>query len=100
MTFAHCGTMVAKPGRRDELVAILTRLNVDLADAGCQLYEVGVNDDDPDKVFVVELWQSQDAHRDSLALPSTQAAIAQARELLTGEFGGFEFDIVGSPLHA
>ena len=98
MTFANVGTLGATPGRRDELVAHLTRFTPSLAEAGCLLYEVGVSDDEPDTVFVAELWTSQDAHRASLQLPEVQAAIAEARPLLSGRFGGFTFDVVGSPL--
>src|SRR3954468_9792022 len=77
MTFANIGTLGTKPGKRDELVALLTRPGTALADAGCLLYEVGVSESEPDTVFVAELWTSADAHRDSLALESVQAAIAE-----------------------
>ncbi len=98
MTFANAGTLGAVPGKRDELVALLTRRNHALSRAGCLAYEVGVNDDAPDTVYVVELWESAAAHRASLELPDVRAAIAAARPLLSGEFGGFRFDVVGSPL--
>ncbi|MDZ8275699.1 putative quinol monooxygenase [Microbacterium aquimaris] len=98
MTFANVGSLGVQPGRRDEVVAILTRRSADLADAGCLLYEVGVNDDEPDTVYVVELWESADAHRASLQLPSVKAAIAEAMPMLSGQMGGFRFDVLGSPL--
>lgn len=98
MTFANAGTLGALPGRRDELIALLTRRSASLADAGCLLYEVGGNDDEPDQVFVVELWTSAEHHRASLELAEVQAAIAEARPLLSGQFGGFRFEVVGSPL--
>lgn len=98
MVFANAGTLGTVPGRRDELVAHLTRRSDALASLACLLYEVGVNDQDPDTVFVVELWESAAAHRASLAQPDVQASIAAARPLLSGEFGGFRFDVVGSPL--
>jgi quinol monooxygenase YgiN len=100
MTFANIGTLGAVPGRRDELVALLTRPSRELAATGCLLYEVGVSDDEPDTVFVAELWESAEAHRASLGLASVQAAIAEARPLLSGEMGGVRFDVVGSPLRA
>jgi len=100
MTFANAGTLGTLPGKRDELVAHLTRRSDALRDIGCLAYEVGVNDEHPDTVFVVELWQSADAHRASLELPEVQASIAAARPLLSGEFGGFRFDVVGSPLRS
>lgn len=98
MTFANVGTLGIKPGARDQVVAILTRANTELADAGCLLYEVGINDDSSDTVFVVELWESAEAHQASLQLESVRAAIAEAMPLLSGEMGGWRFDVVGSPL--
>ncbi|MFT2815553.1 putative quinol monooxygenase [Leifsonia sp. A12D58] len=99
MTFANAGTLGVIPGKRDELVAHLTQRSDALTQIGCLAYEVGVNDDDPDTVFVVELWESAEAHQASLALPEVQASIAAARPLLSGSFGGFHFNVVGSPLH-
>lgn len=98
MTFANIGTLGSVPGKRDELVEILTRRSDELAKAGCVLYEVGVNDDEPDTVFVAELWASPEAHQASLQLPSVQAAIGEARPLLSGQMGGFRFTVTGSPL--
>ena len=97
MTFANAGTLGVVPGKRDELVAHLTQRNDTLKQIGCLAYEVGVSVDDLDTVFVVELWKSAEAHKASLALPEVQASIA-ARPLLSGAFGGFRFDVVGSPL--
>ncbi|KAB7745114.1 antibiotic biosynthesis monooxygenase [Nostocoides sp. F2B08] len=98
MTFANVGSLGSVPGGRDRLVEILTRRSADLEAAGCLLYEVGVNDEQPDTVFVVELWTSATAHRESLQLSSVQAAIQEARPLLSGEMHGLRFDVVGSPL--
>ena len=98
MVFANTGTLGTVDGRREELVSILTRRNDALREAGCLAYEVGVNDDEPNTVFVVELWESAEAHRASLELAAVREAIAEARPLLTGEFGGFRFEVTGSPL--
>ncbi|MBF0671770.1 MAG: antibiotic biosynthesis monooxygenase [Salinibacterium sp.] len=98
MTFANVGTLGVKPGKRDEVVAILTRRSSELSEVGCLLYEVGVNDDEPDTVYAAELWTSAEAHRASLRLDSVRAAIAEAMPLLSGEMGGSQFTVVGSPL--
>ena len=98
MTFANAGTLGTLPGRRDELVAQLTSRSGLLRDLGCLLYDVGVNEDEPDTVFVVELWESRSAHEASLGLPEVRASIEAAGPFLSGEFGGFRFDVVGSPL--
>ncbi|WP_300345452.1 putative quinol monooxygenase [Nesterenkonia sp.] len=98
MTFANVGTLGVQPGRADEVVAILTRSNLALTEAGCLLYEVGTSPTQPDTVFVTELWTSAEAHRSSLQLPSVQEAIAEATPMLSGEMSGFQFDVTGSPL--
>ncbi|HET6625454.1 MAG TPA: putative quinol monooxygenase [Nocardioidaceae bacterium] len=98
MTFANVGTLGAEPGKRDELVTHLTQHSDALNEMGCLAYEVGVNDEQPDTVFVVELWTSAEAHQASLQRLEVQQSIATARPLLSGEFGGFQFDVVGSPL--
>ena len=98
MTFANVGTLGTQPGQREAVVAILTRANPQLAEAGCLLYEVGTSDEQPDTVFVTELWTSAEAHQESLQLSSVREAIAEAMPLLSGEMSGFQFDVAGSPL--
>jgi quinol monooxygenase YgiN len=98
MTFANVGRLETKPGQRDAVLSILVRPMAGLKEAGCLLYEVGVNDAVPDTVFVCELWESPEAHRASLELESVQAAIEEAMPLLTGEMGGNQFTVLGSPL--
>jgi quinol monooxygenase YgiN len=98
MTFANVGSLGTKPGHRDNVVSILLRPMPELRDAGCLLYEVGINDESPDTVFVCELWESAQAHAASLQLGSVRAAIQEAMPLLSGEMGGSQFAVVGSPL--
>jgi quinol monooxygenase YgiN len=100
MTFANVGTLGTKPGSRDALVAILTTPSSELRDAGCLLYEVGINDETPDVVYVSELWESAEAHQSSLQLASVQASIRTAMPLLSGEMSGSRFTVVGSPLRS
>ena len=98
MTYAHMGSLEVRAGHLDEVVAILTRSNPDMAEAGCLSYEVGADPERPDTVCVAELWESAEAHRESLQLPSVRAAIAEAMPLLTGQMDGRGFDVTGSPL--
>ena len=98
MTFANVGTLGVQPGKRDDLVAILTLRSPELEEIGCLLYEVGINDDEPDTVFVAEIWSSAEAHQASLQLESVRGAIAEAMPLLSGQMGGHQFTIAGSPL--
>lgn len=98
MTFANVGTLGVVAGKRDELVGHLTRRSDALSEIGCIAYEVGISDEEPDTVFVVELWEDQEAHQASLSLPEVQVAIAAARPLLSGKFCGSHFTVAGSPL--
>lgn len=98
MVFVNVGTLGALPGKRDELVSLLTARNQGLSGIGCLLYEVGVNEEEPDSVFVAELWSSAASHQASLGLPAVQAVIAAAQPLLSGAGSGFKFDSLGSPL--
>jgi quinol monooxygenase YgiN len=98
MTFVYVGTLGTVPGKRDELVAHLTRRSDVLSEIGCLAYEVGVNDDEADRVFVVETWVSAEAHDASLALPEVKDSIAAARPLLSGDFDSSHFEVSGSPL--
>lgn len=98
MTYANTGWLETRPGMRQQVIDILTRPSPELVTAGCLLYEVGIDAEHPDRVLVVELWESAEAHRASLSHPSVQASIAEAMPSLTGEMGGGGFEVVGSPL--
>ena len=98
MTFVNVGTLESRPGHRDAVVAILTRRNAELGEIGCLLYEVGIDENEPDTVFIAELWESVEAHQASLKLGSVRAAIAEAMPMLTGKMDGYQFDVLGSPL--
>lgn len=76
-------------------MAILLRDVDGLRAAGCWSYVVSVSNADPDSIHVSEVWQSKDHHDASLKLPTTKAAIAEAMPMLTGEFVGEEYAVVG-----
>jgi quinol monooxygenase YgiN len=88
-------SMKAKPGHRDDVVAILTGGADGLRQAGCHLYVVGVSAADDVTIWVSEVWASKEHHAASLQLPETRAAIARAMPLLTGEFTGEELTVAG-----
>ncbi|MEH1123030.1 putative quinol monooxygenase [Micromonospora sp. CPCC 206061] len=98
MAYGRFGTMKAKPGHRDAVVAILLEGEEGLRAAGCVLYAVGVSETDPDLILVTELWHSKQHHAVSLQLPETKDAIGRAMPMLTGEFTGDEMTVVGGVL--
>lgn len=93
--FGYLGWMRTAPGRRDEIVAILTRATDALPGAGCLRYAVALDDDDADVVRISEIWRTRAHHEASLDLPATREAIAEAMPLLTGEMGGHRTTVVG-----
>jgi quinol monooxygenase YgiN len=95
MPYGYIGSMKTKPGRRAEVVAILVSGADGLRQAGCDLYVVGVSNDDDVTIWVSETWQSAERHSASLHLPAAKEAIAKAMPLLTGEFTRQELTVVG-----
>jgi quinol monooxygenase YgiN len=87
--------MKTKPGRRDEVVAILLSGADGLRQAGCHLYVVGISPTDDVTIVVSEVWQSKEQHDASLQLPAAKAAIGQAMPMLTGEFTSQEYTVLG-----
>jgi len=86
------------PGRRDDLVALLTRPGEALRTIGCVVYEVGTRNDEPDGVVVCEVWESAVAHRESLALDAVREVIKEAAPLLADVPHAEAFEAAGSPL--
>ena len=76
------GQMLAQPGQRAELVAILSEGTGTMP--GNIAYLIGEDSANPDAIWIVELWDSKEAHAASLKLPAVQAAIAKGRPLIAG----------------
>ncbi|MBB5707713.1 putative quinol monooxygenase [Sphingopyxis panaciterrulae] len=83
------GQMIAQPGQRGALAAILTE-GTD-AMPGNFAYIVGEDAENPDALWIVELWADKAAHAASLQLPAVQAAIAKGRSLIAGFGSRAEF---------
>ncbi|MEF3303297.1 putative quinol monooxygenase [Paenibacillus sp. GYB003] len=74
-----------KPGRRDALVDILLNgAASEQATTECEQYIVHVSDNEPDAVWVTEIWSSPEAHEASLAREETKASIERAMPLIAG----------------
>jgi mannose-6-phosphate isomerase-like protein (cupin superfamily)/quinol monooxygenase YgiN len=76
----------ALPGRGDELAELLLRAADSLRDtAGCELYVINRAKDEPDQVWVTELWLSQealDAALEQLRGDEANSQLAQVMALL------------------
>ena len=87
------GKMLAAPGKREELLAIL--LDNSQAMPGCRSYVVARDPANDDGIWVTEVWDSADLHKASLKLPHVQAMIARARPIIAGFGERFETEPLG-----
>ncbi len=76
------GQMKARPGKRDELMAILGE-GID-AMPGNIAYLIGADLKDPDSIWITEYWTDKAAHEASLKLPAVQESIRKGRPLIAG----------------
>ena len=76
------GKLTATPGQRDAMQAIL--LENDGGMPGCLSYIIAQDPDDPDSLWITEVWDDEASHKASLGLPAVQRAIAKARPLIAG----------------
>jgi len=79
------GKLVAKEGNRKELSEILLEAaNLMKSAEGCHLYAVSIDEDNPNEVWVTEIWHSKDHHQNSLNVPGVKELIGKAMPLLDG----------------
>ncbi|WP_255570759.1 putative quinol monooxygenase [Cohnella sp. CFH 77786] len=83
--FGFIGKFKTVPGSKDALVGILLEA-AEGAEAieGCEQYIIHVSDEEPDAVWVTEIWRDKDSHAASLQLPETAALIGKAKPLIAG----------------
>ncbi|MBW7947669.1 MAG: antibiotic biosynthesis monooxygenase [Sphingomonadaceae bacterium] len=94
--FGMFGKLKAQPGQRDALIEYLLQAsNAETEMAGCQLYVISKAVDDPDTIWIAEVWDSREAHQASLQNEAVRAIIAAARPLIAEAGGGFEVIPVG-----
>jgi quinol monooxygenase YgiN len=82
------GKMIAAPGQRDALVAIL--LEGTAAMPGCLSYVIARDAGDDNAIWITEVWDGKASHAASLTLPAVKEAIARARPLIAGFGERFE----------
>ena len=87
------GKMLAAPGKRDELLAIL--MDNREAMPGCRSYIIARDPASDEGIWITEVWDSQDQHQASLQLPHVQEMIARARPIIAGFGERFETEPLG-----
>jgi quinol monooxygenase YgiN len=83
--YGLCGKIESQPGQRDALIAYLLEAADILRQVeGCYLYVVSSLPDEPDGIWVTEVWRSQEDHQGSLSVDAVRAVIGAARPLIAG----------------
>jgi len=83
--FSLFGKFIVQEGKRDTMVNILLEAaelmkNLD----ECEIYLVNISENEPNCVYVYEVWSNENAHQASLTLEVTQTLIKRAKPIITG----------------
>ncbi|MFB7718717.1 putative quinol monooxygenase [Nocardia sp. NPDC056100] len=84
--FSVYGRMTALPGRRDELIAVLLAgLRAGDQDGGLISFSINAAVDDPDTVWLTQLWVDKAAHDATTRSEPVAAVSRQVPALLAGQ---------------
>lgn len=90
------GNMRAHPGKRDALLEHMLHAAELLRDLeGCYHYVIGSDPQDPDGIWISEVWRSREDHRASLTLDAVRQSITVARPLIADMPQHFEYTPLG-----
>ena len=79
------GKFTVQEGKRDTMVEILLEAAESMADfKECEVYLVNISPDEPNSVYVYEVWSNEEAHQGSLTLEATQKLIQRAKPIIAG----------------
>ncbi len=83
--FCLFGKFTVVEGQRETMVQILLEAAESMKNLDdCEIYLVNISENEPDAVYVYEVWRDENAHKASLSLQATQTLIKRAKPLITG----------------
>jgi len=89
------GKMTAHPGQREALTNALLKSANDMREMeGCYIYAISNATDDPNVIWITEVWRSKADHDTSLQREDVRAVITLARPLIAA-IEGFEIAPLG-----
>jgi quinol monooxygenase YgiN len=90
--------MVAQPGRGTDLAESLLRVADGMGEApGCEAYVVNAAPDEPDTVWVTEVWSDAEASEEALNRDLGEAGLGEVLELLAEPPEYIEVSPLGGP---
>ncbi|MEH7120579.1 putative quinol monooxygenase [Neobacillus vireti] len=83
--FSLFGKFTVQEGELDTMVDILLEAAESMKNLDeCEIYLVNVSENEPNSVYVYEVWNNEHAHQASLTLKATQTLIRRAKPIITG----------------
>ncbi|MCX2680036.1 antibiotic biosynthesis monooxygenase [Galbibacter sp. EGI 63066] len=80
------GKLTAKEGHAEELANILIEASQLVSTAkGCKLYVVSKDENEPNSVYVTEIWERKEDHDNSLKDEEIRALIMKAMPVIDGQ---------------
>ncbi|MTI88936.1 MAG: antibiotic biosynthesis monooxygenase [Balneolaceae bacterium] len=96
MKYGLQGSFIAVEGRGDKLASVLLEAAGLMQNAeGCLHYIVGQYEDDPDRIYIHEVWESKEHHDHSLNLEGVGELISMARPLIKDKPKSVSINILG-----
>jgi quinol monooxygenase YgiN len=85
MTYALLNKLTAKPEQRQQVIDILLESGKLFDDnPSCHLYLVSEATQDPNAIWVTDLWTTQEAHEEALKVPELRPFVEKSLPLLEG----------------
>ena len=86
MTYALLNKLTAKPDQRQQVVDILLESGKLLFpdNPACHMYMVSEATEDPNVIWVTDLWTSKESHEDALKAPELRPYVEKTMPLLEG----------------
>jgi quinol monooxygenase YgiN len=83
--FSLFGKFSVQEGKRDTMIDILLEAAQSMKNLDeCEIYLVNTSENEPNCVYVYEVWSNKNAHQASLTLEATQTLISRAKPIITG----------------
>lgn len=97
--FGMVGKFLCEASNRDNLVSILSEASALMSkQPDCKFYIISTDANDETAIWVMELWDSKEAHDQSLTLPEVRTLIEKAMPMITGTDGASLNPISGKGL--
>lgn len=83
--FSLFNKFTVQDGERETLVDILLEAAGSMKNLDeCEIYLVNIYENEPNCVYVYEVWSNESAHQASLTLEAAQTLIRRAKPIITG----------------